>query len=340
MIATPGFSPKFSINPRVLTLLEKITELRTKIELSTISVSWIPRLERDAFTRLAHTSTAIEGNPLTLREVEILSKGGALPMALTKHKNEVLNYLAALKFITEHSHKKIINLKDVLRLHGIVGKNALEREPIGAFRDYQVVIRRHKPPKSKDVRRLVSELLDWVNVSGKQLPAVISSAILHYQFEYIHPFGDGNGRVGRLLATWEMYRRNIDTHHIFSIDEFFWENREKYFTALQSVQETAGDLSGWIEFVALAVNESLNRVWKRIEVIRGQYSESEAELILTPKQERLLNFLRHGPMSINEIMKGLDVNTRAGAHYIIKPLIQHKLIARRGGHKTGKYAIA
>ena len=94
-----GYNPKNVITPRTAGLLEKISELRTKIEMSPVSVQWRPRLERDAFARLAHTSTAIEGNPLTLREVEILSKGGDLPMVQRRYKNEVLNYLAALRYI-------------------------------------------------------------------------------------------------------------------------------------------------------------------------------------------------------------------------------------------------
>ncbi len=332
------YAPKYTITPRLAGLLEKIAELRTKVELSRISVQWMPRLERDAFARLAHTSTAIEGNPLTLRDVEILSQGGDLPMVQRRFKNEVLNYLAALRYITDHSGKRTLTVKDVLRLHGIVGRDALEREPVGAFRDYQVVIRQHRPPKHQDVPRLVAELIAWLNAGARDLPAVISSAILHYQFEHIHPFGDGNGRVGRLLSTWELYRRKIDTYHIFSIDEVYWEKRETYFSAIRSVQETGGDLTGWIEFVADAVAVAFERAWKRVEAIRGENAAGEA-LILTPKQERLLTLLRHSPLGINDIMKELRVTTRAGAHHIIKPLVLHKLVARKGGHKTGKYVL-
>ncbi len=333
------YKPKYTITPRTAGLLEKISEFRTKIEMSPVSIQWRPRLERDTFARLAHTSTAIEGNPLTLREVEILSKGGDLPMVQRRFKNEVLNYLVALRYITGHSTKKTLTVKDVLRLHALVGREALEREPIGAFRDYQVVIRQHRPPRYQDVPQLVSELLDWGNSQGRDLPAVISSAILYYQFEHIHPFGDGNGRVGRLLATWELYRRKIDTYHIFSIDEIYWEDREKYFAVLRSVQETGGDLTGWIEYVASAVAEALGQAWKRVQAIQGKGKPGE-ELILTPKQEKLLALLRNAPLSINEIMKELRVTTRAGAHHIIKPLLERDLIARRGGHKTGKYVLA
>ena len=193
-----------------------------------------------------------------------------------------------------------------------MGKDALEREPVGAFRDYQVVIRQHKPPKHQDVLRLVTELIDWLNTEAQDLPAVISSAIVHYQFEYIHPFGDGNGRVGRLLSTWESYRRKIDTYHLFSIDEVYWEKRENYFTAIRSAQEAKGELTGWIEFVADAVLVALEKAWKRIEAIRGENAEGGEALILAPKQDRLLTLLRHSPLGINDIMKKLRVTTRGG----------------------------
>ena len=65
---------------------------------------------------------------------------------------------------------------------------------------------------------------------------ILSSAIVHYQFETIHPFADGNGRTGRVLALWELYRRGFDSHHIFSVDEFYWEDRPRYYAALEEVQ--------------------------------------------------------------------------------------------------------
>ena len=61
---------------------------------------------------------------------------------------------------------------------------------------------------------------------------ILSSAIVHHQFETIHPFADGNGRAGRMLSLWELYRRGFDNHHIFSIDEFYWEDRPRLLCRL------------------------------------------------------------------------------------------------------------
>ncbi len=80
------------------------------------------------------------------------------------------------------------------------------------------------------------ELLEWWNRDSVKLSPVLSSAILHYRFEAIHPFADGNGRTGRALALWELYRRGFDTHHIFSVDEYYWENRPQYYAELDAVR--------------------------------------------------------------------------------------------------------
>lgn len=87
------------------------------------------------------------------------------------------------------------------------------------------------------------ELLEWWNTKATELSPILSSAILHYRFEDIHPFADGNGRVGRALALWELYRRGFDSHHVFSVHEYYWEDRPSYYAALEQVRREGDDLS-------------------------------------------------------------------------------------------------
>jgi Fic family protein len=145
------------------------------------------------------------------------------------------------------------------------------------------------------------------------------------------------GGGGRILATWELYRRKFDTYHILSIDEVFWENRQRYYRALDNVRAQNGDLTGWLEFVSEAIELTLERAWLRIESINASNAKGES-FVLTPKQETVLTLLRSGPLSIKEIQEQLRV-TKPGAHYILKPLIERNLIKRAGGHKTGKYIL-
>ncbi|MCX5794836.1 MAG: Fic family protein [Elusimicrobia bacterium] len=332
------FTPTFQATPHLLKVLEEIASLNARIQSAAIGVSWIPNLQREAAARQTHGSTAIEGNPLTLPEVQIIASGGDLPQAKPRAIQEVLNYLAALRFIEKNAKANKIETTDVLKLHSIMGqRGALDREPIGLFRPYQVKVGMHMPPTPKGVPRLMTELLEWLNGPGRAWPAVVSSAILHYQFEFIHPFGDGNGRVGRALATWELYRKQFDTHHIFAVDEVLLEDRQSYYRALHRVQSEGQELSGWVEYIAEAINEALERTWKRIQAVSA--AAKDKALTLTPKQERLITLLRIEPLGIQAIQEALKV-TKPGAHFIIKPLLAAGLIKRVGGHKTGKYVLA
>ena len=91
------------------------------------------------------------------------------------------------------------------------------------------------------------ELLEWWNKESKGISPVVSSAIVHYRFEAIHPFADGNGRTGRALALWELYRRGFDTHHIFPVDEYYWDGRAAYYVALHRVRQCGEDLTSWVK---------------------------------------------------------------------------------------------
>ena len=77
------------------------------------------------------------------------------------------------------------------------------------------------------------ELLEWWNDEAQALSPVLSSAILHYRFEDIHSFADGNGWMCRAMALWEFYRRGFDRHHLFSVNEYYWEYRPAYYAALE-----------------------------------------------------------------------------------------------------------
>jgi Fic family protein len=331
------FDPKFNPTKHLFRVIERAAELKSKIQSAAIGVSWLPDMQREALARQAHGSTAIEGNPLTLPEIKTLAAGGTLPGAKPRAVQEILNYFEVLRYIGKNSGIAAITVKQVLKLHAIIGrKNALDRGPVGTFRDYQVFVGGHTPPSPASVPYMTAELCDWLNGPGQEWPALVSSAILHYQFEHIHPFGDGNGRVGRALATWELYRKQFDTNHIFAVDEVILEDRQAYYRALDRVEAHGGDISGWVEYSAETVLETFERTWKRIDSIRA-ITRGES-ISLTKNQERLLALLKEAPRGIQEIMAALKV-TKPGAHFILKPLLEAGLIKRSGGHKTGKYSI-
>ena len=97
----------------------------------------------------------------------------------------------------------------------------------------------------------------WISTVRARSPApfhapkrATDGAVLHCRFEAVHPFADGNGRTGRALALWELYRRGFDTHHIFTVDEYYWENRPRYYAVLEAVRRADEDLTSRLEYCA------------------------------------------------------------------------------------------
>ena len=211
-----SYTPHFTITPPLLARVEAIAALRERIQGAAVQVAWIPALQKDTRARNAHSSTAIEGNPLTLEEVRAVEAGEVLPVPM-RVRREVLNYFAALRHIEKQAAKKRLAHEDVLRLHAIMAGEVMDQGEAGHYRSMRVRVGSHLPPPPEEVSGLMFEFLEWWNTDSPSLSPVLSSAIVHYRFEAIHPFADGNGRTGRALALWELYRRGFDKHNGLSV---------------------------------------------------------------------------------------------------------------------------
>lgn len=333
-----SFEPPFTITPRLLRDLEAMAEARTKIASATIQLTWVPQLQKDSRQRGAHASTAIEGNPLTLEEVRALEAGTPLPARTERSRREVLNYFASLRWMEKRAAaKKPVTHEDLFRLHTLLASGVMDQGEAGRYRSIRVRVGRHLPPPPEMVSGLMRELLDWWNKHSAEWPAPLSSAILHYQFEEIHPFADGNGRAGRMLALWELYRRGFDTHHIFAVDEFYWEDRPRYYASLDAVRREGGELTGWLEYTTEGLRQTLDRAWLRVQQLVAKSGNKKT--VLRPKQEQLLHLLRerHG-LSPRELWAALGV-TKQGAAHILAPLLKAKLVKRIGTQKSGRYIL-
>jgi Fic family protein len=293
-------------------------------------------LQKDTRARNTHASTAIEGNPLTLEQVRGLAEERAPVASVVRAQREVLNYFAGMRFIEKNAAKKTIRHDDVFDLHCILAEGVMDQGVAGRYRTIAVRVGRYMPPPPGEISGLMRELLDWWNKPAAALSPVLNSAILHYRFEAIHPFADGNGRTGRALALWELYRRGFDTHHIFSVDEYYWEDRSRYYAALEAVRREGDDLTGWLEYCAEGLRQTLERVWMRMQAFN---SASPEKLVLRPRQERLLRLLRdQGSMAPSEIWAAIGVS-RQGAMDLLKPLLEAGLVEKIGGKKTGRYSL-
>jgi len=331
-----AYVPQFTITPALLAEVEQVAALRERIQSAVVDLAWIPALQKDTRTRNVHASTAIEGNPLTLEQVRALEEGRELSAPGARPKREILNYFAGLRYVEKNAPRKKIGHADILELHRILAGEVMDQGEAGKYRMMAVRVGQYLPPPPDAVSGLMFELLAWWNTAAKKLSPVLSSAILHYRFEAIHPFADGNGRTGRALALWELYRRGFDTHHIFSVDEYYWEDRPAYYAALQGVREAGDDLSAWLEYCAAGLRQTLEHAWLRIQTLQVK---STGKLVLRPRQEQLLHLLRdHGGMAPVEIWAALGVS-RQGAMDLLRPLLEADVVEKVGGNKTGRYVL-
>lgn len=331
-----AYIPEFTISPVLLSKVEEIASLKERIQAASITPAWIPALQKDSRTRNGHASTAIEGNPLTLEQVRALEAGHEIAETQPRAKREILNYFAGLRYVEKRARKTKLLHEDIFELHRLLVAGVMDQGDAGRYRTIQVRVGRHLPPPPNEVSGLMFELLEWWNKDSVKLSPVLSSSILHYRFEAIHPFADGNGRTGRALALWELYRRGFDTHHIFSVDEYYWEDRPNYYRQLDAVRKVGEDLSGWLEYGAEGLRQTLERVWLRVQALNTGTGE---KLVLRPRQEELLNLLRDlGEVQPQLIWKSLGIS-RQSAMNLLHPLLAAGVVERIGGKKTGRYVL-
>lgn len=337
------FAPKFTIRPDLLRLVSQASELKAWIQQSLIDVPWLPALQQETTLRLAHSSTAIEGNPLSLREVKAVAEGQTLPIS-PKAGQEVLNQIRALKWVARRRAGEEITEAKLLHLHRLITEKLLPASLCGHYktRPNRIVNSRgmtvYTPPGPEKVRPMTRDLLTWLHQpQAKSLHPILSSAIAHYQLVSIHPFADGNGRTTRALAIWILYTRGFDTNHICALDEYFWEDRQRYYEKLTQTRELEEDLTLWLEYVAEGVVRTLQQTRERIHSL--SLSSQEKKIALTPRQEQLLRLLRdQGRVRAPQIESELKL-TRARVSQIMQPLVKAGLVIREGQTRATSYRL-
>jgi len=235
-----------------LMLLSTLLNEKEKIELEKIKKEYLNQpkgnLENryESFVSLfTYDSTNIEGNTLTLQETSQLLFENITPRKSLREINEVINHKKAFDFIL--NHKGDISKELILQLHKLVVQNTLRAElenQVGKYRKVQVYIRGTSwlPPKSEDVSKEMGSLLSWYSKNKKILHPLILATYFHSAFETIHPFIDGNGRVGRLLMNLILHRHKYPMINI--------PNKKKhiYYQSLEESQ-LKGNLRNLIKFL-------------------------------------------------------------------------------------------
>src|SRR3989338_5356723 len=201
----------------------------------------------EAFSAIfTYNSTAIEGNTLTLQETTHLLFQNIVPAGKSLREiNETLNHKKAFDYIL--GYKEDITKEFILELHRLVVANTLRPElnsQIGRFRDVQVFITGVLwfPPKPSDVHQRMASLLSWYTKNKKKLHPLVLASYFHSEFEKIHPFVDGTGRVGRLLMNFILHKNKYPMINIPNAIKY------RYYEALEKSQ-TKNNLSPFVKFM-------------------------------------------------------------------------------------------
>jgi Fic family protein len=239
--------PPYTITEKAADYLAKIVETATRLEYGTGFKRDI-RLHRENRARTIHSSLAIEGNSLTLSEVTAVIEGRAIAGAQAEIK-EVKNAYEAYDVSMTFDP---FSIEDFLKAHklmtgGLIKESGTFRSgDVGVF-DGDVAV--HMGARPQFVPGLMKELFEWAKES--ELHPVLKSAVFHYEIETIHPFADGNGRMGRLWQTLLLARWNA----IFTwipMESVLFQNRAQYYRAIEDARK-ANDSGVFIEFTLSAI---------------------------------------------------------------------------------------
>ncbi|TAN61026.1 Fic family protein [bacterium] len=331
------FKAQYRITTYLLKLFEQIAVTAALVRSSRLKVSVNTSLERDAFARSVHSSTWIEGNLLSLAQVRAVVDGKDL-LVEEKQKTEVANCVEAMRQILKIKHKPVTE-QGLLAVHGRMIKGLLAKDRIGQYRSVQnyIVDARNKviftPPSPAQVAGRMKALFVWAK--DESLHPVARSAIFQHEFLTIHPFVDGNGRVGRAVGQWFLWEKGMDPLCTLGLDDFFAQDRPRYYDMIQQTRDMDGDFTHWVEYVAQGLAWAHDDVQKRIKAgtLRLQ------GVTLTPKQEELLGMLeKKGDLGALEIGKTMKIN-RARVNQLIRPLVHLGMVTREGAARAVRYRL-
>ncbi|MCM1101341.1 MAG: Fic family protein [Clostridium sp.] len=302
MIHLSDYKPPFHMTDKMTSLIAEISEQVGRITVlqeGTIS----PRLRRENRIRTIHSSLAIEHNSLSLEQVTAILDGKRV-LGNPNEIKEVQNAYQAYELMLRLNPSSVEDLLKAHRLmmNGLVPENGKFRSGgVGVF-DGEVLI--HMAPPAEFVPQHIHNLFEWYSAS--ELHPLIKSAVFHYEFEFIHPFADGNGRMGRmwhslLLGKWK------ELFFWLPIEELIQSRQKEYYDAL-GVADAQADSAGFVELMLEIIRDSLKEV-----TIIGRSSDQDSDQAddqdRTPV-ERLLSALGDDTLSAAQIMKRLGLSHR------------------------------
>lgn len=329
-----------------LSLVSALSEAERDLSrLATMASAFpFPRLLIQPFMRReAVLSSRIEGTRATLAELYTFESAQMSFLETDSDVREVHNYVTALDYGLERLKTLPISLRLIRELHeklmqGVRGGNLTS----GEFRRTQnwigsagstIMTATYVPPPVDEMNQALSDLEKFIH-TGTDVPALARAAMIHYQFEAIHPFLDGNGRVGRLLMALLLAEWNILPQPLLNLSVYFERYRQEYYDHLLVVSQR-GDWEAWMRFFLRGVSaqsrDSLARM-ERLGAIRSRYQPLVEAEKNSERMAAVVDFLFGRPIfNAKQLADGLNMPFKTSRQYIEK-LVQAGILREITGY--------
>jgi Fic family protein len=301
----------------------------------------------------ALTSSSMEGTYTTLGDL-LLIEAGAGEQNRAPDTREVLNYRRALSAAIESLNEFPLSLRTLRDAHatllGGVAKRRGANVRAGEFKQHQNFIgayeienARFVPAPREQTMTCMSDLEKFIHRDDRNgLPALVDAALIHYQFETIHPFADGNGRVGRMLITLHLFAAKLVKQPVLYLSPALERHKDEYIDRMYAVSKT-GDWIGWIRFFLNMVTQSCHAAIATADRLLAVQRDYRTRLQKAGRSANLLtivDLLFHSPiLSIPQVAERLDVTYRS-AQLNVGTLVSANVLQEIAGASNPKYFAA
>ena len=335
-------------DPQINTMLENATRALGELNAFTRIVPNVDIFIQMHITKEANTSSKIEGTKTEMDEV-LIAKEQINPEKRDDWQ-EVRNYIDAMNTAIKELETLPISNRLIKNIHAILLNSVRgEAKQPGEFRRSQnwiggasLATAYFIPPHYNEVGELMSDLEKFLHNEEIFVPHLIKIAIAHYQFETIHPFLDGNGRIGRLLITLYLVSKGLLRKPSLYLSDFIEKNKSAYYEALTKVR-TDNDLIHWIKFFLEAVIVTANNGAQTFQNILALKQEMDALIVGFGKKahnaSKLIEFLYQRPIiSISEIIEPLKIS-KPTANTLVKEFEVKGILKEITGYERNKLFV-
>ena len=327
----PNYKPPFTLNNKILSQVAEISEVVGRLSVAFEQEQTI-KLRRINRMRTIQGSLAIEGNTLSEEQITAILDGKRV-IAPPKEVKEASNAIAVYDQLgqwqpekEEHllaAHKSLmLGLEDNAGCYRIGG--------VGVMSGKKVV---HMAPQADRVPKLMKELLAWL--AKTDVHPLVASSAFHYEFEFIHPFADGNGRMGRLWQTLLLTKWQAVFGHI-AVESMVHQYQDNYYQAIR--ESTAkGESTPFIEFMLGMIHRAVNDLSKDSTT---QMAILKTTQKMTQNQQAILSYLLEYPQASRiEVAEAISTITENGVKYNLKVLQDSGLLKRIGSARAGHWKV-